>query len=128
MNSLLTQDSLKFKNENKTHTQEFFSQHAQLLLVEALAGEGGKLPAEDLGELAPGGPRRVTEERQVLSRLEVRLKTGLRSHTHTITAGSRVMLATTTAAHPGLFSQKVVPHDGRPASRQLAHVRDDHQR
>lgn len=32
------------------------------------------------------------------------------------------------AAHPGLISQEVVPHDGRPASRQLAHIGDDHQR
>lgn len=31
------------------------------------------------------------------------------------------------AAHPGFISQKVVPHDRRPASGQLAHIGDDHQ-
>lgn len=59
--------SLKCKKKSKIYTEEFFSQHAQLLLGEALTSEGGKLPTEDLGELAPGGPRRVAEERQVLS-------------------------------------------------------------
>lgn len=50
------------------HTEQLFSQHAQLVLVEALTGEGGELPAEHLGELVPRGPRWVTEERQVLGR------------------------------------------------------------
>lgn len=31
------------------------------------------------------------------------------------------------AAHPGLVSQEVVPHDGGPAARQLAHVGNHHQ-
>lgn len=46
-------------------------------------------------------------------------------HAHTCTSS---IIMTTTLAHPGFISQKVVPHDGRPASRQLAHIRDDHQR
>lgn len=83
----LTEGGLK--ELNKIHTEEFFSQHAQLLPVEAVTSEGGKLPAEDLGELAPGGPRRVTEERQVLSTGKVVLKTLIRSHVHIITANHK---------------------------------------
>lgn len=30
-------------------------------------------------------------------------------------------------AHPWLIRQKVIPHDGGPASRQLAHIGNDHQ-
>lgn len=52
--------------KTKELTKELLSQHGELLLVEALTREGGELPAEDLGELAPSGPRWVTEERQVL--------------------------------------------------------------
>lgn len=47
-------------------TKKFFSQHAQLLLVESAPGKGGELPAEHLRELTPGGPWGVTEETQVL--------------------------------------------------------------
>ena len=47
-------------------TEKLFSQHGELLLVEALTGKRGELPAEDLRQLAPGGPRWVTKERQVL--------------------------------------------------------------
>lgn len=48
-----------------------------------MTGEGGKLPAEDLGELAPGGPRWVTEEGQVLRVIangKIALKLLIRSH------------------------------------------------
>lgn len=47
---------------------------------------------------------------------------------HTCTSSQPIITTIVTAAHPGFISQKVVPHDGRPASRQLAHVGDDHQR
>lgn len=47
-------------------TEKLLSQHAELLLVEALTCKGGELPAEDLRELAPGGPRWVPKECQVL--------------------------------------------------------------
>lgn len=50
------------------YTKELFSQHAELLLVKALASQAGELPAEDLGQLAPRGPRRVPKKRQVLLR------------------------------------------------------------
>lgn len=66
-------------------TEEFFPEHAQLLPGEALTSEGGKLPAEDLGELAPGGPRWVTEEGQVLRVIangKIVLKLLIRSHMH----------------------------------------------
>lgn len=86
MLSLLPRSSQNTKKK-AIYTEEFFSQHAQLLLVEALTGEGGELPAEDLGELAPGGPRRVTEERQVLRRVVE--KALIRSHVHIITANKQ---------------------------------------
>lgn len=126
--SQLTEGSLKCKKKSKIYTEEFFSQHAQLLLVEALTSEGGKLPAEDLGELAPGGPRRVTEERQVLSNQK-----GCTENSDTLTRAHHhgqviIILMIILVAHPGFIGQKVVPHDGCPASRQLAHIRDDHQR
>lgn len=44
------------------HTKKLFSQHGELLLVEAPTGKGGELPAKDLRELAPAGPRRVSKE------------------------------------------------------------------
>lgn len=50
------------------HTKELFSQHGELLFVEASPGKSGELPAEDLRELAPAGPRRVPKESQVLWR------------------------------------------------------------
>lgn len=50
------------------HTKELFSQHGELLFVEASPGKCGELPAEDLRELAPAGPRRVPKESQVLWR------------------------------------------------------------
>lgn len=49
-------------------TEELFSQHAELLLVKALASQAGELPAEDLGQLAPRGPRWVPKKCQVLLR------------------------------------------------------------
>lgn len=81
----LTEGSLKYQKTRKIYTKEFFSQHAQLLLVEALTSQGGKLPAEHLGELAPGSPWRITEEPQVLSIIMIRrvvLNTDTLTHTH----------------------------------------------
>lgn len=47
-------------------TQQLVSQHVELLLVQAPLGGRGELPAEDLGQLRPGGRRRREEELQVL--------------------------------------------------------------
>lgn len=47
-------------------TQKLFPQHGKLLLVEASTSKGGELPAENLWELVPVGPRWVPKERQIL--------------------------------------------------------------
>lgn len=49
-------------------TQQFVSQHVELLLVQASLSDGGKLPAQHLGQLGPLGRRRAEEELQVLMR------------------------------------------------------------
>lgn len=48
------------------HTEQFVSQHVELLLVQASLGDGGELPAEDLRQLRPLRRRRGEEELQVL--------------------------------------------------------------
>lgn len=47
-------------------TQQFVRQHVELLLVQASLGDGGELPAENLGQLRPLGGRRRQEELEVL--------------------------------------------------------------
>lgn len=47
-------------------TEQFVSQHVELLLVQASLGDGGELPAEDLRQLRPLRRRRGEEELQVL--------------------------------------------------------------
>lgn len=49
-------------------TEQFVSQHVELLLVQASLGDGGELPAEDVGQLRPLGWRRGEEELEVLGR------------------------------------------------------------
>lgn len=47
-------------------TQQLVSEHVELLLVQAPVGDGGELPAENLGQLGPHRLRGVEEELQVL--------------------------------------------------------------
>lgn len=47
-------------------TEQLVSEHVELLLVQAPVGDGGELPAEDLGQLRPHRLRGVEEELQVL--------------------------------------------------------------
>lgn len=47
-------------------TEQLVGQHVELLLVQASVGDGGELPAENLGQLRPLGLGRVEEELQVL--------------------------------------------------------------
>lgn len=47
-------------------TKQFVSQHVELLLVQASLGDGGELPAENLGQLRPLRLRRREEELQIL--------------------------------------------------------------
>lgn len=65
-----------FKNESfrlfafcvSAGTEQFVSQHVELLLVQASLGDGGELPAENLGQLGPLRLRRGEEELQILRR------------------------------------------------------------
>lgn len=47
-------------------TEKLFSQHIELVLVEAPNGVCAELPAENLGELSPRGSRRTAEVGQIL--------------------------------------------------------------
>lgn len=49
-------------------TEQFVGKHVELLLVQASLGDGGELPAEDVGQLRPLGRRRGEEELEVLGR------------------------------------------------------------
>lgn len=49
-------------------TEQLVGQHVELLLVQASVGDGGELPAENLGQLRPLCLRGVEEELQVLRR------------------------------------------------------------
>lgn len=52
-------------------TEQFISEHVELLLVQASLGDGGELPAEHLRELRPLRRRRGEEELQVLENMTV---------------------------------------------------------
>lgn len=49
-------------------TEELISKHVELLLVQAPLGDGGELPAQDVGQLRPLGWRRGEEELEILRR------------------------------------------------------------
>lgn len=57
-------------------TEQLVGEHVELLLVQASVGDGGELPAENLGQLRPLCLRGVDEELQVLRRRREEKKTG----------------------------------------------------
>lgn len=64
-------------------TEQLVSEHVELLLVQAPVGDGGELPAENLGQLRPHRLRGVEEELQVLRmRSEGKKKKIINAKTH----------------------------------------------
>lgn len=58
-------------------TEQLVGEHVQLLLVQASVGDGGELPAENLGQLRPLCLRGVEEELQVLRTRREKTRTSI---------------------------------------------------
>lgn len=105
-------------------TQQFVSQHAQLLSVQATLGDGGELPTQHLGQLPPTHRGRVHEERQVLKEKNRCLKGFTKLRTFSLTQRKN----SGGVAYLGVRDQHVVPHDRGPTTWQLANIGDHHNR
>lgn len=106
-------------------TQQFVSQHAQLLSVQASLGDGGELPTQHLGQLTPTYRGRIHEERQIL---EERKEQTFERFYETESTPRYTEQEFWGVAYLGVRGQHVVPHDGGPTTWQLANVGDHHNR